>query len=429
MSVILKDLNDFIEPATECIKGATPATSTQDSNVYKADEKISITLNDCLACSGCITTSETLLISQQTAQEFLDHSLKPNSHLVVTLSPQSLCAVALYFTLTLDEATKMLVTFLRDQCNVKAIFDSSLGRSISLHHGALEFIAAQNLPLISSVCPGWICYAEKSQPSLIPHLSRCKSPQQINGYLVKHVYAAWAAIKAPHTIFHTSIMPCADKKLEASRPAFAHNGVKEVDCVLTTKEIILLLEKFEWHLKEANWRSASEAQLNSFCGAKYPRLSSHFGSGSGGYLENILIAFVKDKYPQIALSPSTFAQLITVQKVKGNADFVEYALSDPQEPSKTLIKFASVYGFRNIQNITRQIKAKKCQYAYIEIMACPSGCLNGGGQVLKEGNRIEQLVELYKSIPISREPLEVETAIPVYTEFEALASERPSIKW
>src|SRR5690606_34183112 len=158
-----------------------------------------------------------------TAQEFLDHSQNPAYHSVVTVSPQSLVAIAGHFSLSLPEATSMLVGFLKQHCQVKAVFDSSLGRNLSLILGAEEFQQRyenqpQSLPLISSCCPGWICFVEKSQPALIPHLSQVKSPQQTNGYLMKFLYSKWACINNPQVIYHTCVMPCADKKLEASRP-------------------------------------------------------------------------------------------------------------------------------------------------------------------------------------------------------------------
>lgn len=269
-------------------------------------------------------------------------------------------------------------------------------------------------PILTSACPGWICYAEKTHPHILPHLSRLKSPQALTGTLLKTVISQRLKIR-PDKIWHVSIMPCFDKKLEASREELTDiywrsptldptTPVRDVDCVITARELLMLADTRGISFPNLPRRPLSTPSIIPFPDPTItaflfptnhnrprPRAQPPPAGTSGGYLHHILQS-------QVALHPGS-----TLHTTRGrNVDVVEYTLTSPAE-TKDLFKAARYYGFRNIQNLVRKLKpAKKSRipgarpgmmgkpagggggamdYAYVEVMACPGGCTNGGGQV------------------------------------------------
>ncbi|RUS16272.1 hypothetical protein BC937DRAFT_91419 [Endogone sp. FLAS-F59071] len=240
--------------------------------------------------------------------------------------------------------------------------------------------------MLASSCPGWICYAEKTHGYVLPHISVVKSPQQVMGSIVKEYLAGKWSVK-PNQIYHVCVMPCYDKKLEASRPDFYDEAyaTRDVDCVITTGEIDKMLEQ-----QGTDLRTLPEDELDSvFTKMTFdPALSSPVllgtpGTGAGGSLEFILAYAAREllSLPNLRTNlpsdvPGPYPGL-TVRTVR-NADFREYTL---EVPGAAPLRFAAAYGFRNIQNLVRKIKQGKCTYDYVEVMACPGGCVNGGGQI------------------------------------------------
>lgn len=156
----------------------------------------------------------------------------------------------------LDVFSRKLCGFFRDYLSAEFVFDTTFSREFSLMESSREFVtrfknarnggSADKLPVLASACPGWICYAEKTHGSFIlPYISAVRSPQQIMGALVKDYLAKRVLDTTPDAIFHVCVMPCYDKKLEASRKDFFNefHQSKDVDCVLSTIEIEQLLEK------------------------------------------------------------------------------------------------------------------------------------------------------------------------------------------
>jgi len=254
-------------------------------------------------------------------------------------------------------------------------FDTAYGDEISLLESASEFVqrkkqSPETLPMICSSCPGWICYAEKTRPELLPLISTTKSPQQVMGTIVKGYFASVASI-SPKQIYHVTVMPCYDRKLEASRNDFRLPDINapEVDMVLATSEVVQLI-----HDQKIDFVSLSGAPLNTLPLVNLTMngtLSGIRGGTSGGYLEYIYKHAAKELFNR---------EVTNIEYIRGrNPDFMEVIISgDSGEP---LLKFARAYGFRNIQNIVKKLKEKKGGYDFIEIMACPGGCTSGGAQV------------------------------------------------
>ncbi|XP_056258227.1 cytosolic Fe-S cluster assembly factor narfl [Seriola aureovittata] len=395
----LTDLDDFITPSQECVKpvkiekkqGKSVAKiQIEDDGSYvqinqdggkKKLEKAKITLNDCLACSGCITSAESILITQQSHEEFFKvlRNNKGNATeqkvVVVSVSPQSRASLAALFNLSSSEAGRRLTTFFKG-LGVHHVFDTSFSRTFSLLESQREFVErlqrkeqdSKALPMLTSACPGWICYAEKTHGEFIlPYISTTRSPQQMMGSLVKGYFADQQGL-SPHQIYHVAVMPCFDKKLEASRADFYMDKAetREVDCVITSGEVQKMLE--EEHLSLNDLEPAPlDKMFSNVCGNEF---LSHAGSGSGGYLHHVF------NYAAKRLFGEEVKEL--KYKILRNKDFQEVTL---EKDGVVLLSFASTYGFRNIQNLVQKLKRGKMPYHFVEVMACPSGCLNGGGQV------------------------------------------------
>ncbi|KKY38340.1 putative cytosolic fe-s cluster assembly factor nar-1 [Diaporthe ampelina] len=467
MSAILSTdaLNDFISPSVACIKPIEnlPSQPQDDpsalehevilggqqqptgSTATSTDGPSKISLTDCLACSGCVTSAEAVLVSLQSHNEVLSvldaaPALKvrgpdasgrfsvdglgdPNAKLfVASVSPQTRAslAAACGAGTTESQAGNMIEQLLRGEQGLRAggdsnngfswVVDTNTAREACLVLGADEVRegnAALSKPILTSSCPGWICYAEKTHPHVLPHLSRVKSPQALIGTLLKTTLSKRLGI-TPDRIWHLAVMPCLDKKLEASREELTDSvwtgagkpdrGVRDVDCVITSKEVLMLSESRDIDFFGLPKTPISQTtipfpdpQLHKFLFPQRKRQRQTPASGtSGGNLHFIL---------QDMLFRHPGAQL---QAVRGrNVDVVEYVIvSQSGEP---LFKAAKYYGFRNIQNIVRKLKpakasrmpggrpfgsarkpaaqGKSLDYGYIEVMACPGGCTNGGGQV------------------------------------------------
>ncbi|KAJ5190826.1 Iron hydrogenase [Penicillium cinerascens] len=486
MSAILSadDLNDFISPGVACIKPVESLSqkSAKDAeNPYEVttEEKVEpenlppaqISLTDCLACSGCVTSAEAVLISLQSHTEVLNtldaHPEIPLPHehhgrttanpeqtgegriFVASVSPQVRASLAATYGISEKEAGYMIDQFLCGPQGLRGggkhgsgftwVVDTNVMREAVLVLTADEVSesfgsdpagnspsGAENAlpkrPILSSACPGWICYAEKTHPFVLPHLSRLKSPQALSGTFLKTVLSKSLGVPASR-IWHLALMPCFDKKLEASREELTdaswqqgefHGGsepVRDVDCVITTRELLSLAAARGFSLPNIPLQPLPsgyippfpEKSLDSFISFKRSPAQQSLETGtSGGYLHHVLNTF-QARHPG--------SQLVTNRG--RNADVVEYVLTSPE--GQPIMKAARYYGFRNIQNLVRKLKPARASrmpgakpvaagrrqpmsrntvsgtsgsdFAYVEVMACPGGCTNGGGQIRVEDAR------------------------------------------
>lgn len=403
------DLNDYIAPSQGCVVSmksgsarlldkqpkqklakTAPVTETFQT------EPVKISLKDCLACSGCITSAETVMLEKQSLDEFLSN-INNGKTVIVSLSPQSRASIAVHYGLSPVQVFRKLTTLFKS-LGVKAVFDTSCSRDLSLIESCNEFISrykqshsndtnesASFLPMISSACPGWICYAEKTLGSyVLPYISSVKSPQQSIGAIIKHHLCQKLGLR-PGDIYHVTVMPCYDKKLEASRDDFVFEDqsdqmTTEVDSVLTTGEVLDLIQ-----LKAVDFSNLDESPLDKLL-SNISEEGYLFGvrGSSGGYADTIFRYAAKTLFGHDIRGPLDF-------KTVRNSDFQEVTL---EVEGKTVLKFALCYGFRNLQNVVRKIKIGKSDYHYLEIMACPSGCLNGGGQLKpKPGQSGKELIQ------------------------------------
>lgn len=465
MSAILSvdTLNDFISPGVACIKPVEtlPAKPQNENNEYEVSfntetpptdlSPAQISLTDCLACSGCVTSAEAVLVSLQSHAEVLQElDLGPALRLsrdgkgvqnlddggriyVASVSPQTRASIAATFKVTEREAGYMIEQLLSGPRGIKGravyrngfqwVVDTNIAREACLVLGADEVMQSMHAeettsnvlqegsakkqpkkPILSSSCPGWICYAEKTHPHILPHLSRLKSPQALMGTLLKTTLSRKLGI-SPERIWHVAIMPCFDKKLEASREELTDavwegtgtRGIRDVDSVITSKELLMLADSRRVDFAKLPRTPLArlpfpEPKLDAFLfpSTKRRRNNVPASGTSGGNLYYILQYFASKH------------EGATVQTARGrNADVLEYSVTSSE--GEILFKAARYYGFRNIQNLVRRLKPAKPsrmpggkpigsarkpagkatgpEYSYVEVMACPGGCTNGGGQI------------------------------------------------
>ncbi|KAJ3292640.1 hypothetical protein HK104_005135 [Borealophlyctis nickersoniae] len=435
-AVVLTDLNDYITPSQACIKPVEvtkTSSGTESQIVVDTDgayyevmqdggkeelKPASITLNDCLACSGCITSAESILVTMQSQQE-LYQILQANKlalsegrpqdvrTIVISVSPQSRASFAGKYGLTPLQVHKRLLWFFKEYLGAHYLFDTAFSRDFALIEAAKEFVRRYRqhqekggvLPMLASACP------EKTHDYVLPHIDSTKSPQQIMGSIVKDYFGSHLGV-TPNQIYHVAVMPCYDKKLEASRQDFYNDvySTRDVDCVITTGEVERMFGE-----QGARILDASELEVESlFTKAVVspvdglPVLAGTEGSSSGGYLSYIFRFAARELFGvELSLSDIELGQNGVQVQLGRNSDYKEVILNLPERGP--VLKFATSYGLRNMQNLVRKIKpgagrrqrtrpgqtpSAQSEYHFVEIMACPSGCINGGGQLKPEEGSI-----------------------------------------
>lgn len=378
----------------------------EEKNEFHKLAGAKIFLSDCLACDNCVTSEEGVRIFQQNQKEFfrilnLNKKCDTSKHkvLAVSICTQSLPYFAAKFNLCVNDAAKRLCGFLKS-LGVHYVFDTTIAADFSILESQKEFVQRYRqrnqeehaLPMFASACPGWIRYAERVLTNPVtPHICTAKSPQQIMGSLVKGYFARQQNL-SPDKIFHIIVAPCYDKKLEALREDFytpLYNS-QDVDCVLTSGEIVQIMEQ-----KNVSMKEVAEVAVDSLFGEiKEEDVVRHDGRRSDGYLEHIFKHAAKELFDMDVKE-------ITYKTLK-NKDFQEVTL---EKDGETVLRFAAAYGFRNIQNVVLKLKKGKVLYHFVEVLACPGGCLNGKGQAQTEDGKpdkvlLSQMEEVYAAIPV-----------------------------
>jgi iron only hydrogenase large subunit-like protein len=436
-AVLLGDLNDFIAPSQACINPIFVGGNSNESmemevtqekkkvstiqlrfendplsaptvlstkNLIKVDRSTKaakVSLSDCLACSGCVTSAETVLLKQQSVQEFL-HTMRvirdgahPNFKVAaVTISPQVRASLSVRFNCKPLEVHAKLAHFFRYYCGVEFVLDAgSLPSDISQLEVAREFVKryklqhannrAKTLPMLTSNCPGWVCYAEKTHAYSLPFLCDVKSPQQIAGSILKRSLQASRGL-APYEIYHVSVMQCPDKKLEGSRREFwleADERSAEVNCVLTATELCdALLEVFQQDAESLDnifeqklFGDASFLQTNDLERSfSVGTTSEEKRSGGSGGLCAFVFRYAAKELFGVEIPNDTQLPF----RPGRNPDTWSLEL---EIDGSIALRFAASYGFRNIQDVVRRLKNGTSNVQFIEVMACPGGCTNGGG--------------------------------------------------
>lgn len=254
------------------------------------------------------------------------------------------------------------------------VFDTNFGADLTImeeDHELVERIKAnKNLPILTSCCPGWINFIETNFPDLLHIPSSCKSPQQMFGAIAKSYYAEKIGV-APKDLVVVSVMPCQAKKYEAARPEFSHDGVRDVDYVLTTRELCRMFREAGVNLANMN-DEQFDSPLGQSTGA-----ADIFGV-TGGVLEAALRSV-----RSVLTNEDLTGDAINFRAVRG-LDGIKEAKVEIA-PGLT-VNAAVCSGLGNARKILEMVRKEPNRFQAIEIMACPGGCINGGGQPFTHGD-------------------------------------------
>lgn len=318
----------------------------------------------CIACGQCSKVCPVgAIYEKEDLDNFWEAIDDSKKHVVVQIAPAVRVSLSEEFNIDMDDLSGKLITVLKS-IGVDKVFDTNFTADLTIMEETTELINRIEdkgaLPLMTSCCPGWINYVEKHIPGLIPNISSCKSPQQMFGAILKSYYVKLRDID-PKDIIMVSIMPCTAKKYEANREEFSRNGIKDVDIVLTTRELIRLIKELGKDLKDYDI-SDFDDPLGTSTGA-----AAIFGA-SGGVME----AALRTAYEKIT---GTELEVLDFEEVRGQSGFKESNIN----LNGTVLKVAVINGLENVKILQEKINNGE-QYCFVEVMCCLGGCIGGGGQ-------------------------------------------------
>ena len=340
----------------------------------------------CILCGQCVTVCPTGALMEVSEIDKVDAAMKAGKYVVVQTAPAVRAALGEEFGYKIGTpVTGKMVAALR-RLGFKKVFDTNFGADLTIMEEATELlhrVADKGvLPMITSCSPGWVNYAEYYYGDLLPHLSSCKSPHEMFGAILKSYYAEKKGI-IPEDMFVVSVMPCVAKKYEKERPELAKDGIKDVDAVLTTRELAKLIKRSGIMFNRLPDEDFDYDIVGDYTGA-----GVIFGA-TGGVMEAALrtAAYKLD---------GKELKNVELKDVRGLAGIKEatYKLGG------TEVKVAVASGMKNAKVLLDEIRAGKSSYHFIEIMGCPGGCVAGGGQPFVKPcflpNEEDNILDTYK---------------------------------
>ena len=320
----------------------------------------------CLLCGQCVSVCPTGALMEKSEIWKVDKAMAEGKHVVVQTAPAVRASLGEEFGMKIGTpVTGKMVAALK-RLGFDKVYDTNFGADLTIMEEAHELIAriknGGTLPMITSCSPGWVNYAEYYYGDCTDHLSSCKSPHEMQGAIIKSYYAEKNGID-PKDIFVVSIMPCTAKKYEKERPQLAVNGIPDVDAVLTTRELGTLIKR-----SGINFAKLPDEDFDQDIMGLYSGAGVIFGV-TGGVMEAALRTAYRTLMGE-EYGPINFTE------VRGFDGIKEATLN----LAGNEIKIAVAHGMKNAKPIMDDIRAGKSPYTFIEIMCCPGGCINGGGQ-------------------------------------------------
>ncbi len=342
----------------------------------------------CINCGQCIVNCPVgALHEKDDTKKVWDLLRDPAKHVVVQPAPAVRAALGEEFGLPMGTSvTGKMATALK-RLGFDKVFDTDFGADLTIMEEANELVERIKnggvLPMITSCSPGWIKYCETYHPDFLPNLSSCKSPHEMLGAMVKTYYAEKAGID-PKDIAVVSVMPCTAKKFEAARPELGHNGMADVDVVITTRELARMI-------KEANieFERLPDGDFDSLMGES-TGAAVIFGA-TGGVME----AALRTAYETITGEKLEDVEFHAVRGIEGIKEATVNI-------GGTDVNVAVANGTGNATKMLEMAKSGEKNYTFLEVMACPGGCVNGGGQPIVSAQtkmdvdvRVERAKALY----------------------------------
>ena len=320
-----------------------------------------IAKSPCVGCGQCAAVCPTgaIVIRKDTGRVWPELNDK-NTKVVAQVAPAVRVAMAKEFGLPENENSMGRITAALRRLGFDEVYDTATGADLTVLEESNEFLqrieAGENLPLITSCCPAWIQYCEKNHPELMKNISTCKSPMQMFSSVIKAEYA-----NSSRRVVCVAIMPCTAKKFECAREEFMHDGVPETDYVITTQELIQMIHKAGIVFDELEPEAVD------------PEFSTSTGAGvifgvTGGVTEAVLRRLSTDKSKKALLS-------IAFNDVRGMKGVKETTIPYGDKE----VRIAIVSGLKNAESVIQALKNGE-HFDFIEVMACPGGCVAGGGQ-------------------------------------------------
>ena len=320
----------------------------------------------CILCGQCVSVCPTGALMEVSEIEKVDEAMKAGKYVVVQTAPAVRAALGEEFGMPVGTlVTGKMVAALR-RLGFKKVFDTNFAADLTIMEEATELLhrmkTGGTLPMITSCSPGWVNYCEYYYGDLLPHLSSCKSPHEMFGAILKSYYCEKAGID-PQDMFVVSIMPCTAKKYEKDRLQLQKDGIKDVDAVLTTRELGKLIKR-----SGIRFDKLPEERFDNDIVGEYTGAGVIFGV-TGGVMEAALRTAI---YTVTGKEPAK-VELTEVRGFEGVRE-AEYDLNGVK------VNIAVAHGMKNAKVLLDEIRAGKSKYQFIEIMGCPGGCVAGGGQ-------------------------------------------------
>ena len=320
----------------------------------------------CIQCGQCVNVCPTGALMEKSEIARVDEAMKAGKLVIVQTAPAVRAAIGEEFGERIGTPCTGKMVAALHRLGFYRVFDTNFAADLTIMEESHEFIqrltANDTIPMITSCSPGWINYIEYYYPELLGHLSSCKSPHQMMGAIIKSYYAEKHNLNK-EDIFVVSVMPCIAKKGEKEREANRVDGIKDVDAVLTTRELAKLIKR-----SGINWKKLPDEQFDDDLIGEYSGAGVIFGV-TGGVME----AAVRTAYHTLTNNELEPIELTPVRGFKG----VKEATLNINGLE---VNIAVASGMINAKKLLDDIKAGKSKYQFIEIMGCPGGCVNGGGQ-------------------------------------------------
>lgn len=353
----------------------------------------------CVNCGQCILACPVgALHEKENIKDVWKALADPDKYVVIQTAPAVRVALGEEFGLPMGtRVTGKMAAALR-KLGFKKVFDTDFAADLTIMEEGTELLKRleknENLPIMTSCCPGWVKFVEHQYPDMIDNLSTCKSPHQMEGALIKSYFAEKMGID-PAKIVVVSIMPCVAKKFEDQREELSHNGMQDVDYVLTTRELAQMIK---------------EAGID-FVNLKDEEFDNPFGEATGagvifGATGGVAEAALRTIFELVA---GKELDTVDYKAVRGIENIKEAVI---ELPDGRKINAAIAHGLGNARKLLDMVKRGEKNYHFIEVMACPGGCVNGGGQPIVDARtkeevdvRVERAKGIYeedKNLPIRK---------------------------
>ena len=351
------------------LSGVNRGFNTEVSTFFGAD----LADTNCTYCGQCISVCPTgALVEKDNTREAWTALAQKEKPVIVQTAPAVRVALGESFGLESGSiSTGKMVAALK-ALGFDYVFDTNFAADLTIMEEANEFVnrfvKGKNLPILTSCCPAWVNFMEHEYPDLLQHLSTCKSPQSMFSPIARHYFAEKVLNKKPDEVIVMSIMPCVAKKYEVSREELGRDGYLDTDISLTTRELARMIKEAGIELD-----NLEEAEFDSPLG--YSTGAADIFGATGGVLE----AALRTAYHDITKEE---APSLDFKEVRGMTGIKEASL----EIAGHTVNVAATSSLGNARKLIDELRQGNSKYHLIEIMACPGGCVSGGGQPYNHGD-------------------------------------------